>query len=661
MKKVWWAALLLCGLLTQAPAQPMDANFEEQAAIAAMDEGKYVRLRELAEKMLKEEGTKERASTYFFKGVALRHGEGDLPRAKWYFRQAAKRFREQYGDPPSRSAPWGWLYKILIELGYTTGEMDEYEDQIKVWDELGKLLSYEYGQVPPGLKAFYSWPLMKLGREAEAREYLQQASMGQDEDSVVQRLNSLGALEMETGHTRACYQAFQELLQVVRNNGWMMTCTYLRNAGEAAACLLKFDEAEKLYLESTEYFDPTSYSTPWFDLATLYLSQARFPEAVSALKKCRMWSKRQEAHLEPLSFAANQQVTTEILLQLGMVDRAYEVAKSFVERPDRKGGDSVQRDQWQAANWIVFREAARAQRESIRETMTWSRGSQWWKLLWLQRDLAWQAYLRGQQAAASIVAHGRIHSAMRYQYATGTILIPNYMRLELPTLLGPGTTLAALDELEAKGFESLELEFPYLQAMRFEAFARAGRSGEALALLDGVLDKLPASEVLLKVRVQARAAQLYQRSGDTDKSVKLLQQVMEKAPGTLRSLQMALPIEITTDGSAVAENAASMCRRSPRFSEAQGAFRAKITSAGATLMGPDGSVLAEARPAPLEKGEQPDSKLAECIHDRFFAAPIDLSQMDTESLDGINTKAVQSKEMEEYLFPGSTQDPNQLP
>ena len=209
--------------------------------------------------------------------------------------------------------------------------------------------------------------------------------------------------------------------------------------------------------------------------------------------------------------------------------------------------------------------------------------------------------------------------------------------------------------MEAQKFESLELERPYLNSIRFEALARAGRRSEALASLDQVLRDLPASEVLLRSRVQARAAKLYLSAGDLKTALPLLQQVMDKAPGLLRNLQIGLPVSFASDGSPVAEAVVGMCRRSPRFSEESAAFKVEVSAASARLLGPDGSVLSVAQMEPLKKGEEAAAKLTQTVHDRFFAAPIDLSQLDVGSLDGVVTGAVQSKQMQEMFFPGSTQ------
>ncbi|CAN0171265.1 unnamed protein product, partial [Phaeothamnion confervicola] len=492
------------------------------------------------------------------------------------------------------------------------------------------------------LQAVYAWPLMKLGKEKEAREKLAIAAPFDDEPTRTTYLNSKGALEMETDHPKACYEAFEELVRTVRAKkslGWRMTCTYLRNAGEAAATVGRFDEAERYYLDSTELFDWTSYSNPWWDLATLYLGEGRFPEAISALKKTHEWSNATQPFLAQQSWAANQQLTSEVYLQLGMTEDALRVAEGFIDRPDRKGGDSVSRDQTEAANLLIYREALQARRSGAREEMSWSKGKHWWELLWEQQKMAWQAYHSGQRAAAIMVEHDRLHSSLRWSYAHGTVVIPNYARPELATIYGPGVTLAAIRELEETDWEGKEFEQPYLLSITAEAQALLGNTSQALESIAVCLEKLPRAEVLLKSRLLARQAQLLERSGDTPAAMKAYQKVMEQAPSMLRTLEIALPVKIEGDNDSMLSYASSMTMRSPRFRSDSNGLTIKFASGGdkltASLIGLDGTVISSADVNVLGDQDQTARDLVAELHAKFFSPHIDMSQLDIKSLDGM--------------------------
>lgn len=648
---------LLLALVAWAQG-PLDATPEEEQAMQAMAMQKLVRLRELSKDLMAK--NPERPASYYFMGYSLHHSEGDLPRSKFYLEKCIRLFEERYGRSFGDNSPWGWWDKAMLELMQVSAEMDQYADQIKLLDRYAEVLRQRYGRDLPYLQALYAWPLMKLGKESEARAKLAMVESFQDEPTRTTYLNTLGAVEMETGHPQRSYAAFTELLDTVRRRGWPMNATYLRNAGEAAATIARFDEAERYYLEATEYFDPVSFSNPWWDLSSLYLSQARFPEAVAALKKAHQWTYDSQPFLAQQSWAAGQQLAAEILLQLGMTEHALHIASGIVDRPDRKGGDSVQRDQWEAANLLIYREALMARQAACREQMSWSRGLEWWKLLWEQRRLGGLAYLAGQRAAASLIEHDRLHSSLRWAFAPGTVIVPNYVRPELVTLYGPGVTLAALDEIEQKKFEGYEIELPYLESLRAEALARSGRRREALEKINLCLQKLPPTEALLRTRLIARAADVHEQLGNRQEAYKAYQQVLERAPGMMRTLGIPVPVEIEGADSDALARAASMVLVSPRFRRESGAFRIQFSGSPdelkAMLLGLDGSVLANASVKVPKKREDGPRELAAEIHAKFFAAHIDMTQLDPNSLDGIVTGAVQSKRLQELFFPGSTQD-----
>ena len=651
--------LLVCLLslvcLDWAWAQgPMDESPQEREAGLAVAQQKLVRLRELARQMVEEHP--ERPGSYYYYGYSLHHSEGDLPRARFYLEKALHTFESKYTLKPRRDEPWGVLNKILLELEQVLSEMDQYQEQIRILDIWRDLLEYELNRKLPGLQTLYAWPLMKLGREKEARQRLNLASTSLDEATRTTYLNSKGALEQETDNPRACYDAFQELVATVRTRGWRMSCCYLRNAGEAAATMGRFDEAERFYLDSTEYFEATSYSNPWLDLGTLYLSEARFPEAISALKKAHEWANATQPFLAQQSWAATQQLTCEVFLQLGMTEDAMRVAEAFLDRPDRKGGDSVQRDQAEAANLIIYREALRSRKSGAREEMSWAKGRRWWTLLWEQRKMAWNAYYTGQRAAATMVEHGRLHTSLRWCYIHGTVVVPNYIRPELVTIYGPGVVIAAIEEQQAKQWEGKQVEQPYLLSLLAEAQALLGNTGPALQNLAQAIEKLPRAEVLLKFRLLARQASLLERSGGTGAAIKAYQQIMEQAPSTMRTLELALPVKVEGDSAGMLSQASSMMLNSPRFREDSGGLTVRMAGNSeqlrASLLGLDGTVISTANVKVLSDSDQTARDLVAEIHAKFFSPHIDMSQLDIKSLDGMTTGQVQSQKLQDMFFPG---------
>ncbi len=648
--KLLAVSLLCAGLNLPSSAQgPINPNADEVEAQQAVYAQKYVRLRELASKMI--EKSPERPGSFYYYGYSLHHSEGDLPRARFYLEKAERVFIEHYGAKPSSTAPWGWLDRILLEMESVQGEMDDYQAQIDSLERLDALFLHQVGRRLPALRAYVAWPLMKLGKETQARKELSSISMYQDEGTRVTYLNSLGALEMETDHPAKCYETFTDLVNSCRRRGWNMTCTYLRNAGEASATVGKFDEAEKYFLDATNYFDPQGYSNPWWDLGTLYLSQARFPEAVTALKNTVKWTAASQPYIAQQSWAADQQLVCEVLLQLGMTKDALVVAENFINQPDRKGGDSVSKDQTEAANLLIYRDALLARQAGAREELCWSKGKQWWSLLAEQHRLGWQAYFAGRRATAMMIEHGRLHSSLRWSLAHGTVTIPNYARPELAKLYGPAVTLAAIEEQNEKKWDGKEFEQPYLASIAAEAQALSGQDRLAVKTIETASRDLPKSEALLKLRLLALKAQIQERQGQTAESYRTYQQIMEQAPSMLRTLDISLPVQIQGSGSMLSD-AASMLTDSPRFRDDSKGLKIQLTSSGgslkAVLLGLDGSVINDAEVKLLKDTDQTARDLVAEVHTKFFAPRVDLSQVDINSLDG-STRQADSKALKKMF------------
>ncbi len=190
----------------------------EEEALTSLETYKLVKLREQARAILKENPNS--FAGRFLMGYSLHNSEGDLPRAKYQLNIAKELFIKKYTSSPPLDAPWGWYEKILLELVQVNAEMDNYDEQIAQLDDYLKLCRQIMGQDPPNVLAAYAWPLMKLGREKDARAKLAQASSNEDESTQTTYLNTLGALEMEFGHPNASYAAFKELVEGTRTRGW---------------------------------------------------------------------------------------------------------------------------------------------------------------------------------------------------------------------------------------------------------------------------------------------------------------------------------------------------------------------------------------------------------------------------------------------------------
>jgi tetratricopeptide (TPR) repeat protein len=612
---------------------------EEEAALRTLESYMLVKLREDARAVLK--SNPDSYAGHYLLGFSLHNSEGDLPRAKFHLNRAKSLFIARHTATPKMDDPWGWYERILLELIQVNAEMDAYEEQVATIDEymsLGKVLS---GQEPPNMLAAYAWPLMKLEREAEARAKLAKVADHQDEMTRSTYLNTLGALEMEFGHPKASYQAFKQLVDDVRSNGWSQSCTYLRNLGEAAAGIGQFDEAERLYSEATRYFDSFTYSNPWFDLTFMYLSQARFPEAVDALKRTHEWRFAVQPFLAQQTWAQDQHATAELLLQLGETQKGLEIAENIVRRPDRQGGDSIQLDQKAAGTLLLYHSLLVAEASRLKESQTWTGGWDWWQAMFKRRELLAKARLAEVQIQALVTKNNRVSASFRPYYAPRTIIVGDWHRPDLVAIYGAGVAKEALDAIYETPPESFAWEKPVLDVMQAEVAYERGDNDEAIEILKAGIPELTEARAVLRARAEARLAGLLFDEGRFEEAMEVGTRVFDTAPAMFRHLDISVPITITADADPQAQEVASALGKSPRFHADSRGYPVKIVTSGSNLIAsistPQGSLLAEAS-APLQDKEREPMTAAEDLtarfHQKAFAPRIDLSQKDINSLDG---------------------------
>lgn len=636
----------------------------EEEALVSLQTYKLVKLREQARAILKD--NPDSFAGRFLMGYSLHNSEGDLPRAKYQLNKAKDLFIEKYSSSPKLDAPWGWYEKILLELVQVNAEMDAYDEQIAQLDAYLKLCRQITGQDPPHVLAAYAWPLMKLGREKDARDKLARASTDQDEATQTTYLNTLGALEMEFGHPTASYTAFKELVEGTRTRGWSQSATYLRNLGEAAAGIGQFDEAERLYSEATRYFDSFTYSNPWFDLTFLYLSQGRFTEAVDALKKTHQWRFSVQPFLAQQTWAQDQHATAELLLHLGETEKGLEIVENIVQRPDRQGGDSIQLDQKVAGTLLLYRALLMAEASRLRESQTWTHGLEWWKASFKRRELTAKARLADIQIQALVTKHNRVAASLRPYYAPRTIVVTDWHRPDLVGIYGAGVASEALTELYEKPPESFEWEKPTLEVIRAEVSYALGDEDTAIETLKAAIPKVTEARAVLRARAEARLAGLLFDEDRFEEAMEVGTRVFDTAPAMFRHLGISVPVTISASADAACQEVARSISKSPRFHSDSRGYAIKVSKGGSNLIAslstPGGTLLAEAAVAindPERKDKSAAEALAEEFHKKAFAPRLDLSQKDINSLDGSTlTESRRSDRAKEAIGrPATTPEP----
>ncbi len=600
----------------------------EQAAACALKMQSYVSARTFADRALRENERSFRA--HLFMGVTQHMGEGNLPKALYHLERAETLFIEAYGQRPDRkTSPWAVYHRTLRQLVWVNGEMDRHEAKIAYVDALKKRLDLDYEP----LKA---WPLMKLKRFNDARAIALRAIAKEDRWYQAVGLTALCAVESEQQKRFEAYEACRDAAKPVRRSR-IDGAIELSNAAAAAEEVFRFDEAERLYLESTRRA-PEGSVNPWGRLVRLYVRQGRFAEAVSAWREMRQYrSRRPGGYLDQQDQTEADLLGVEVMLMAGRAAEAEKVTRRTVQRPDRQGTSSADTAQNEAGTAIMDRVAKLTAARALEEDA--SVASSWWMALRLRSKAAWlrfDAWSIGRRAAELLSDVDRLVSSLRPE-CPGSIEGPAWLDVEAVSLVGPGVALAALEqarERENLPEDQAEMIFGIHEA---EAHWRAGSYRPALKVALKTLDRLPMFEVMLRARVAAVGADSARRLGELEDAQKLFRQVMSTDPGVLRRLGLRLPVRLARMGDDPAVvRAVDMLASSPRLDEVEWGFELRVAAGEIRLLERDGSGIAGARvrPGRSDSVEATARRIARTVHRDLLVPDVDLTQSDIRSLDG---------------------------
>lgn len=659
---------LLCTLPVGAnPEYWKNPKFEQ--GLRARTKDQWVETRKIAESMLAAD-RKDYCGLYLMAQVYF-HAEGSLPRALHYIEQARHEIESSWGKTVPSHGPWRIHSQVVITQILLLQQMERYQQA------LDEVHLYNRNYRPP-LLSMEGWPLLKLGRVEEARNKMKFAlercdPNDWDEKSAV--LNSMGNIEFETGHLPEAYDCFMQMVEHYESTpaqpNFEPDPVYWGNAGESARDMLQFDQAEKLYLGATQHFSGTTYSDPWKVLGELYLAQARYPEAVQALKQMQLWRLSNTPQVAQNKWADCHLTAGIGLFSLGYDHESLQVMERLVNRPDRNSGISTKASLIEGRAQYVYALVLGNVIERVREERSWSNWRDWpaltWQIVGLEQK---QALARSQ--AANLLSCGTGLVGLVQPYGNLSLDHP-WMAPAAWTFFGSGPVNAAVDQrlklvdkaqqanpsaLALKYHFEPKREVPFLQATQVESLRAQGSLGQAEKLAKQCLDGLPPKELALRRRVLANLAAIKEIDGKTDESLRLFQQLMESDPTLLRQLHLALPIQFSASGD-LAQQAAARLAYSPRFVIRAQAFKAQLQSQGsditAVLLGPDGTVLKTIRSSVSSKnaGERPSADQVAMdfcreFHQEIFSPVVDLSQSDIYSIDG-STGATSSRQLEKLF------------
>lgn len=590
----------------------------EQAGFCRLDEGSFASLRRLADRALARDPDSIRA--HYLMGMSLHMGEGNLPKARFHLETANRLFTDRHGGTPGpKMQPL--LRLILLELIHVQGEMDAHEGKIAKVDELRERTGVDYGP----LKA---WPLMKLERFDEARAVAQRGI-----ESERAFLRSVGrtamcAIESEQRHRKAAYKAC-----IASALPWEDDdsdgAVEMTNAGAAAEELMRFREAERLYLEAARR-PPEGSVSPYGRLTSLYLRQGRIVESIAALSEVGPYRRRRPgAQYAQQDDAETEMILATVLLVAGRLEEAERRTDRALRRPDRKGTSSAASDQSLGGAALVDRAAklalaAAKEEEAALQGWTGAGWRAWAKAV----ALRWSAWRAGRVARDVLSRRERLYSTFRPE-VPGSLEGPEWLDFDAVEVVGPGVALRTVAEAEADETLDPELARPIFALFRAEAHAVRGHWAAAGREAAAAEEGLPVELALMRARAALRSAQADEAQGRWSEARSGHVRALGVDPCLYRRLDVALPVRIRAT-SALAE-VADRLRESPRFRMVDWGFELSLSKEGWTLESPDGGLVRRGSWAEAETV----SAMGLHLHERLLAAQLRLNQTGIRSLDGM--------------------------
>jgi hypothetical protein len=627
------------------PQDHLAGTADEMAGWSATEVGKWVRARELGEKIVREHP--DSFAGHYVLGVAFHYGEGDLARSVYHLDLAARQFERRYGPKPPGDTPWRWHEATLRELAQSWNEMDQPREQLAVLER------YDAAYQPKRL-AQRVWPLMKLRRYDESRAQAKLAvATGRSEQQRIAR-SDLCAAECEAGDRQGAWRACNDSLAEwkARPTGGQVEFS---NTAEAALAVYKFDEAERLLAESTKRASPDSWGNPFSHIAGLYLSEGRVPEAIESLRGAQELRLRRPAWLDQHGQARLDWTVASLLLVVGETERAEQIAERAQANPDRQGVHSGTEAQADSATAVLVAMTRRELGERMAEDAAAARLTERWKLRWRALVVRLRGWQEARRAAVLLADEEMLVRTMRPYYVGGSDL-PEWMVPEVVDIVGAGVALRAI--ARARAVDSQGAAPAYYDALEAEAEFSRGHDAAALRAAERAVSTeggLPRAEALVIARAAAIAAELRHRRGDEDQAAAHWATVFARDPDVLRRLGLRLPARLETDASPLAREAARLLAASPRFRLGAGRHTVHLSSSGdgasACLLGPSHEVVqcATLRANELADAREAPRRLVAAFQRAAFACKADLAQSDLTSLDGSPTAERADRQVKSLL------------
>lgn len=618
---------------------PMDPHCEsadtfggsvlERSGWCLVREWRFSGVRTLAERAVDQDPQSYRG--HLLLGLAFHLGEGNLPKALNHMERAEALYNAQERARPSKdSSEWFVLRLILLETVSLSGEMNLHEQQLAYVDHIRDRLDLN-------LIALKAWPLVKLRRFDEARAVSMAAvelTGPENQDQREDGATALCAVESELQRREEAYAACRAAAAPFLEEGRTDGGVFLVNLAIAAGEMLRFDEAERVLLESTRRRVESTIN-PWGNLTHLYLRQGRLAEALDAWRQMQRYRARRPPHMAQQDQAQAELVGATMLMLAGHTEDAERVTSRVVDQPERLGASSASQEQHLAANQLMSRVMHLEVAARLREE---SAISDWKDALELHvRALTHQlrAWAAGRAAARYLQDDHLLASTLRAD-CPGSVEIPVWLKGNVVDVVGGGVALAAIARAVAAERLPTELAGPYTDAFAAEAQWRRGDATGALETAHKALAGLGRQELMLRARVSVVGFAAASQLGKTQDALALAEDALRVEPGMFRRVGVRIPVTLQASGEPAAQAAIRLLQGSPLLDVVPWGFTINVSSQALFLEQADGTTVLQAEVPPGDDENEATSarRMARAVHQRLFHPRVDVTQGDVRSLDG---------------------------
>ncbi|MCA9604969.1 MAG: tetratricopeptide repeat protein, partial [Myxococcales bacterium] len=329
------------------------AELDAEVAYSEAQNGHNIRAREIAERIV--ERNPDDYAGNFVLGYVFHYGEANFPRALFYENRALAELTRLHGSAPESFEVRRWHFRMLRELAWTHGDLEQYDQQLEYMNRFTEL--YE-----PAFVAERAWPLMKLRRFDDARVAAELGRQTGDPRQVEVALNALCAIEFEAGDEARSYSSCREAMDLHGADPTTQGAVDFTNFAEAARSVFRLDEAERVGRLATEA-QMSWYGNPWSELAELYVREGRYAEALNALREVAPYRERRPPHVRDADRSETRRALASFFLLIGRPDESINYAEKALHAPDRRAHTSRDPLQDRAIAALLHRAALRLRAE----------------------------------------------------------------------------------------------------------------------------------------------------------------------------------------------------------------------------------------------------------------------------------------------------------